>query len=256
MSNRDRQLLEIAGISVAEAASLLGVSRQAINQRLSGGRSCFSPGEIGLILNDLRRRDSDRILSLTAFIETNYKPSISQHLPEMDVRDLILPARVGHQQLVNAALAGDQLIVVFNANLAHVSAEATFGKAVRSLLSMKSSAGGQPVLTAEVLLKVPNALIKTHVQQTFFRGAPSRDVTFGVLPTVPFIVSATAPRARAFLFLLRSIEEAHPADAEVLWLQASMRAPAAPSGIYRRMYRADAPISFKTSEPISSRKES
>lgn len=220
MSSRDAALLVAAGLSASKAAALFGRSRQAIHQGIRSPGHYFSSQDVVLLLHDAKRKDSDQAEKLMKFVETNYMPDVSANLvnknslPVADERDLILPNRIGHQQLLHVVLSADHVTVILNENLQHLAPNADFTKALVSILSTK--------LARKVNLVVPDRQVMNFVQQNFALPM-SQNITIMSIGSVPCVVVTARDAYRAFVFGRSSIEEIHPIDAERLWWQSNRR---------------------------------
>ena len=116
----DAELLRVAGLKAADAANILGRSKQAIYQGVSVEKRYFGVSELVAIINATIASDSPRIDSLYAFIEANY--------PSHEC-DLILPDRISLQQFAHAAEDCERLIFGFNGNIDHILQKSLFVRA-------------------------------------------------------------------------------------------------------------------------------
>lgn len=199
MSIRDRGLLEAAGLSISDATELFQRSRQALYQGLSHQRDYFSAKDAMILVHHAKRSDSPRIEELIRFIDANYPQSETA---------LILLDRIGHEQLGRAVDAADQIILVFNGNLDHLTATSTFAKVLRSLLSSHRM---------ELHIAVPGDWVIGYIAE-HFEGATNRIKVINEVSHLPsFLVITKQGTYRAFVFARFAVEEMQPTDAERLW---------------------------------------
>ncbi len=203
MPELDSKLLERAGLSAAEVANILGVSRQAIYQGLSSGKRYFGLSELVAIVNTTIASDSPRIDSLLAFIEANY--------PSREC-NLLLPDRVSLEQLTRATEDCERVIFGFNGNIEHISQASLF---VRAFTKMYT----------EHLSKVCIVTRQTWLQECLTQQ-------YGLSEKYPCVVSqeyqnplsfvivksSTKP-SRVFYFGQRALAEADTFNAHLLSLQ-------------------------------------
>jgi hypothetical protein len=79
MSQRDRDLIKFAGLSVEAAASLLGRTRQAVYQGMSApNRDYFGSLEVVGLFQDAKRRKIRHLQALRHLIETEYGRRIAE----------------------------------------------------------------------------------------------------------------------------------------------------------------------------------
>ena len=201
MAERDRRLLEAAGISITEAALLFRRSRQALYSGLANARTYFSAQDAMVLLHDAKRRDSSRLEELNNFIATNYDDAESR---------LILPGRIGHEQLSHVTSSADQVLLAFNGNVAHLSPGSDFAQVLKSVLGSS---------TREKLgLIVPSRWVVDYIKDKIGLAVPDHVGTDDSIQHLPsFVVTARDESFRAFFFGRLSLEEIPSTDAAELW---------------------------------------
>lgn len=239
MSERDRALLKIAGLTAADVARLFDRTRQAIHLGVRGPANYFSARETILIFYEAQRRDAQGLGELVAFIDTNYKsaPAMRKHRgrrkqnvpetelssrygkqqlrmsvrnsrPPIDHRDIVLPHRSGLLQLLATAKKVEQISVVLNDNMEHLAPTAIFNELIRSLLREN--------LRGRLEFVLPNSEITMLISQNH-QLKPETQVTVRKVDTLPCVLCALHGRYRAFVIGRFSVEETNSRDAERLW---------------------------------------
>jgi hypothetical protein len=202
MSNRDRELLAAAGLSIPEACRLFERSPQAVYQGLSQQeRPYFSRDQAMALLHDAKQNDSPRIEGLIKFIEANYKQSESE---------LILPGPLSFQQLTRATDKAERVILTCNGNLDHLQPTATFAKVLTALLGARRD---------RLDMLMPGDWVRGYVQQNLKLTLPNRIPApreeLAYLPC--FLLTAIDSSHRAFIFGRLSAEELAPTEAMKIW---------------------------------------
>src|ERR1700748_171683 len=105
MSERDRKLLELAGVSVAEAAALVDRSRQAFYAGLKKQDSYLSTSDLVMLLLDARRRDASHLSQLLEFIDRD-------HVDGKVDKGLLIPGGVGIDQLLLACSGATRIVAL------------------------------------------------------------------------------------------------------------------------------------------------
>ncbi|CAN7377871.1 hypothetical protein LJR245_002235 [Rhizobium leguminosarum] len=200
LSQRDRGLLDAAGLSIPETVALFQRSRQAIYQGLSNNRHYFTPQDCAMILNDAKRKDLSNLEILVKYIELNF---------DGDECGLILFDRIGVSQIQTVLSHAEAVLFIFNGNIDHLGSSASFKEALRQALA------DLPDLTAVI---EPGAWVASFIQDNM--GLPAGQVTSSVeeaayLP--PFVIVYRQRSARAFLFGRQAPEELPELDAKKLW---------------------------------------
>jgi hypothetical protein len=215
VADRDRRLLVAAGLSVSEAAVLLGRTKAALYTGLSNNRRpYFSAQDAAIILHHAKRIDSSRIDELSKFISTNYPASES---------DLILPDRISKVQAGHVVDKADKIILVFNGNVSHLTAGTTFEKLLLELLELENTLLGLVVPSnwvieyIESIIGKINKERKAKEQAVLLRIPDHRvfDPNVSYLPS--FILTDNETAVRGFFFGRHALEEVPPTDATELW---------------------------------------
>ncbi|HZP75398.1 MAG TPA: hypothetical protein VFB45_04580 [Pseudolabrys sp.] len=219
MSDLDNQLLSIAELTPAEAARVLGRSRQAVSKSIDEQSDYFSAGEVALILSDAKRRDVRQLDSLVALIDQHYrlgkahaKPRDAH--PERDPRDLILSYLHGHEQVIEAARSASSVCVLCNDNDAHLTPGAVFCRLARALTRQN---------LAELHFFVPSGSVAESLRQI---ADPNTELkmTVGQPLAVPYVLCRAADNSvRGFVVARFAIEEILQRDATALWWRARRR---------------------------------
>src|SRR5690242_10783152 len=186
MSERDRRLLEAAGLSVTQAADLFRCSRQAIYSGLSHQRDYFSAENAMIILHDARGRDSVRIDDLIKFIGGNYSDSESR---------LILPDEVGFNQVSRVLEDADRVILIFNGNIEHLAPTATFVKVLRILISSRR----------EMTFVAPGDWVVGYMKERLGITVPARAAEEDITYFPSFVIAERGGQFRAFFFMHLSV---------------------------------------------------
>lgn len=200
LSQRDRGLLDAAGLSIPDTVSLFQRSRQAIYQGLSNSREYFTPQDCAMILNDAKRKDSSNLELLVKFIELNFNG---------DECDLILFGRIGISQIHTVLNHADAVLFIFNGNIDHLGSSAYFMEALRQALT------NLPDLTVVI---EPGAWVSRFIEDNMNLAAAqvcSSVEEAAYLP--PFVIVYRQNGARAFLFGRQAPEELPELDAKKLW---------------------------------------
>jgi hypothetical protein len=200
MSKRDRGLLEAAGLTIADATTLFQRKRQALYQGLSHSRDYFSARDAMVVLHDAKRRD--RVEEVAKFIEAKY--------PLAETK-LILLDKVAHEQVNRVINDADQIILVFNGNVDHLSSAATFAQILINLLN--SHRGILDFI-------VPGEWVRNYIEEKLKLKLPNRlqvieEDEVAYLPS--FILLRKQGSVRAFFFGRQLAEEIPLTDADRLW---------------------------------------
>jgi hypothetical protein len=217
VADRDRRLLEAAGLTVSEAAVLLGRTKAALYTGLSNSRrTYFSAQDAATFLRHTKQTDSSRIDELNKFISNNYPASES---------DSILPDRISKVQAGHVVDKADQIILVFNGNVSHLTTTGTtFEKLLLELLELDTPQLGLIVPSNWVIEYIETVIEKINKERMakeqnvrLLRIPDHRvfDPNVSYLPS--FILTANETAARGFFFGRHALEEVPPRDATELW---------------------------------------
>jgi hypothetical protein len=208
MSERDRRLLKIANLSIADVARLLGCSRQAIHVGISQPQDYFSRLHLAALVLHAKRTDS---LKLVEGIEREYL--VGRRGPEIE---LIMPGYAGLDQLYRASENAYRIIIWLNENQDHINGINRFSYlAIEGLLLTKA-----PIIGV-ILPK------QIHIAQGFidsfpqFRDPAALVITLPISINLPTLILIGRNFLRAFVFTRLSVEEIEPADAQLLFDMAS-----------------------------------
>lgn len=202
MSERDRELLKVAGVSVAKAATLVGKSRQAFYAGIKKRTSYLSISDLVILIQDTKRRDSSNLSRLLEFIEVRYSGD-----PLID-KELLIPSRVGIQQLLRACSNAGKIIVLINGNRTHLGSQSPLMRTLVEILNNEN------VGRTEIV--VPNSEIKKELDKLF--EIPTSQLTINLeMIDIPTILISKNDSVRAFGFTNTSVEELDGQDAEWLW---------------------------------------
>jgi hypothetical protein len=207
MSDRDRSLLDAAGISIADAATMLNRSRQALYSGLSKkDRDYFSAGDVLLLIHAAKRQSSPQLEQLLIFVEQNYSP---RRTTASDDRELILQTRVGLTQVYRALKDAKQVFVWANDNSEHLRSPALFAVVLMNLGRFHS----QPKFV------VPTKWIQNFIADLLRLQIPAkRVVEIPELSAVPLLLILKEDKpVRVFIFGRIWVEEATASDAEKIW---------------------------------------
>jgi len=207
MAIRDRALIKASGLTIGEAAALLGRKRQAIYAGISNDRRYFSTAEIALIVQRVWADDSEHYEPLLNFVRSEYAPGSPE---ELDQRNYIVPARVGYQRMTRVLMKSDQIVAVSNDKLGHFGRGAPFAGALRELLR-----NYQKYLD----LVVPANWVAAYIQEQMHLTLPKRlyVLDIDVLPTVVAVNTGSIRSfVRAFVFADRILEISRE-DAAAVW---------------------------------------
>jgi hypothetical protein len=205
MSKRDKALLETAGLSIADAASLFNRTRQALYQGLSQERHYFSARDALVVLHDARRHDSDRLEELMRFIDANFQE------PE---NRFVLPPDPTIEQLNRVLSEADKIALMFNGNIDHLSSKAAFSKVLRDLLGKRENRIVELFVPGEWVLSYIKENLGVEIQKSGVapRILQREEVSF--LPSMVITEQKEQKGAfRAFIFGRISIEELPTAEA-------------------------------------------
>jgi hypothetical protein len=207
MAPRDRGLIKVSGLTIAEIAALLGRKRQAIYAGIANERRYFSTAEIALIVQRTWADDSEHYEQLLNFVRTEYAPPSPD---EFDERNYIVPARIGYQRMTRVLMKSDQIIVVANDRLEHFGRRAPFAGALREILR-----NYQPYMD----LVVPANWVAAYIQEQMKLTMPQRlhILDIDVLPMVlARNTGAIRSFIRGFVFAERLLEISRE-DAAKAW---------------------------------------
>jgi hypothetical protein len=207
MSERDRKLLKAAGLTVAQAAKLLGRTPAAFYTAMRQEKDCFETAHLSVMVNHARRRSPDTLHKLLSFVENEYD------VKEID-RELIGSYWSTQRQVLRACSAESQVIALCNSNILHLHPDKMFGQTLRELIRLYGK-----FLDVEV----PNSswendIIRWHLVPPTIKMT-SRTVE---VPAILTIASdkAASDRPRGFVFCAFSAEEIDESDAYNLWVAA------------------------------------
>jgi hypothetical protein len=205
MSETDRKLLEIVGLSIAKAAALLGRSRQAFYVGLHKTKGYLSTSDLLVLVLDAKRRDAPTLHQLLEFIDTHYSADLT-----ID-RDLLSPSRIGTQQLLLACANSAKILTVLNESETHLERRSILIKALTELLSSKNGSRVDVIVPSRKIEERLAQLVEIPVGQLFIYRRATIDV--------PTVIVLKKDAVRAFSFSSISVEEINFQDAETLRLE-------------------------------------
>ena len=207
MSAIDRQLLDLAELSLAKFGRLVDKTRQTIHSGIAKQEHYLKRRDLQALLEHARYYNSPRLFEIEQLISENYLSGGTD-------RDLILPHRKGMKLLMREAATADQTFIIYSDNDGHRVADRPFGKAVQALSRMKGSA---------INLVVPRRyeLVKTHRDyRQEYQLPPGRSIVWDEA-SIPMVLFVRRESKAAFAFVQHTVEPIHPEDTELLWLKLS-----------------------------------
>lgn len=201
MSQRDLNFIQRSELSVAKVAQLLGRTRQAVYDGIRKEDDYLQSAHILAILQDIKRNDSSRLGELLDFIEVNFRDG-----DEAIDKDLILPGRVGLQQLIRASVGSLSSNFICNENEEHLSPDSLFVRALSMMIERypRTTVFVAPSLRIVQVLNSLNIVAPNKIHQQSIIDIPTAVFDYG-------------GARRAFGFTKTSIEEFQARDAESVW---------------------------------------
>jgi hypothetical protein len=210
MSERDRELLKMAGTSVAKAASLVGRSRQAFYTGLKRVEDYLRTSDLLILLLDAKRRDAPHLAQLVEFIDARY----SSDDAAID-KELLIPGRVGIRQLLRACYDARRIVMLVNENVSHLNSHSMLTTALAEILRDR----GIP----KIKIVVPNSEVGKKLYELLEIPTGQLSIHHRSVVDIPTVVISKRDSVRAFGFTLMSIEEFDAHDAKSLWEMADSR---------------------------------
>ena len=205
MSQRDRDLLDIADLTVAQAAEIFGRTPAAMYAAIARPKNYLESIHLMALVHHARRQNSPRLSLILEFIEQ----LIEQPDSQID-KELVLPTWGTIRQLLRACSAASQIIVLCNGNKGHLHERALFGHVLRELI---------PIRRGTLDVVVPHKDWEEEIMSWEMPNpnmVPNLKMESGSVE-LPVILTAMPESRRGFVFGRLSIEETDPVDAESLW---------------------------------------
>jgi hypothetical protein len=202
MSQRDSHLLELADLSAAEAAILLGKSRAALYQGIGQARNYLSSPEALVILQHLKSVDSARVTYVHDYIESNFEES---------ERNIILSDYVDFGQISSLASISTEIMVLLNGSMIHLDKNSTV---MQFILSVSENSN------CPLLIAAPVSWIFDYIGKEFRLRNPAEFQIDNDLAYLPCCAGTLSEKGvRMFIFGKSGAEEIVKDDAEKIWMK-------------------------------------